>query len=291
MRHILEEITSGGHVPQGLWASHTAQRTEQARSTLFTLLFFSSPGLEPNSARLETSVHNSLDLKHFTAGALTANLGFSSLLCPFLCLLCPSFLFRLFLCHPCIRSQFWCLDKGKGKGKRADKTNKGNEKDKSGTSARAKSKAKKTDVCHHCGKKGHWACDCWLRQAAAVSSYEANATVTTDTAGSSQSTTAGSASAATKAAPKPPGSQPTTKGDVGKGAEKGVLSRKKRPKTVCQTATGDLVEVGSDTHATIEVNSLTTRPIEKREGVLSTFACTCRLEAVVSDEIKHNLIN
>ena len=70
-----------------------------------------------------------------------------------------------------------------------------------------------------------------------------------------------------------------------------VLSRKKRPKTVRQTATGDLVEVGSDTHATIEVNFLTTRPIEKREGVLSTFACTCRLEAVVSDEIKHNLIN
>ena len=54
--------------PQGLWASHTAQRTEQARSTLFTLLFFSSPGLEPNPARLEASVHNSLDLKHFTAG-------------------------------------------------------------------------------------------------------------------------------------------------------------------------------------------------------------------------------
>ena len=231
-------------------------------------------------------------------------------------------------------------DKGKGKGERADKANKGNEKDKSGkgSSARAKSKAKKTDVCHHCGKKGHWARDCWLRQAAAVSPYEANATVTTGTAGSSGSR---SASAATKAAPKPPVSQPTTKGDVGKGAEKGVrtflegayfampmvapsfiesgdkifwlldsgssyhvvsratlesghvkvLSRKKKPKTVCQTATGDLVEVGSDTHATIEVNFLTTRPIEKREGVLSTFACTCRLEAVVSDEIKHNLIN
>eukprot|EP00439_Symbiodinium_sp_Y106_P003186 s11170_g1.t1 len=66
-------------------------------------------------------------------------------------------------------------------GERADKANKGNEKDKSekGSSARAKSKAKKTDVCHHCGKKGHWARDCWLRQAAAVSSYEANATVTT----------------------------------------------------------------------------------------------------------------
>ena len=174
-----------------------------------------------------------------------------------------------------------------------------------------------------------------------MSPYEANATVTTGTAGSSESTTAGSASAATKAAPKPPGNQPTTKGDVGKGAEKGVrtflegayfampmvapsfiesgdkifwlldsgssyhvvsratlesghvkvLSRKKRPKTVCQTATGDLVEVGSDTHATIEVNFLTTRPIEKREGVLSTFACTCRLEAIVSDEIKRNLIN
>ena len=234
-------------------------------------------------------------------------------------------------------------DKGKGKGERADKANKGNEKDKSGkgSSARAKSKAKKTDVCHHCGKKGHWARDCWLRQAAAVSPYEANATVTTGTAGSSGSTTVGSASAATKAAPKPPVSQPTTKGDVGKGAEKGVrtflegayfampmvapsfiesgdkifwlldsgssyhvvsratlesghvkvLSRKKKPKTVCQTAAGDLVEVGSDTHATIEVNFLTTRPIEKREGVLSTFACTCRLEAVVSDEIKHNLIN
>ena len=49
--------------------------------------------------------------------------------------------------------------------------------------------------------------------------------------------------------------------------------------------------MGSDTHATIEVNFLTTRPIEKRGGVLSTFACACRLEAVVSDEIKHNLIN
>ena len=234
-------------------------------------------------------------------------------------------------------------DKGKGKGERADKANKGNEKDKSekSSSARAKSKAKKTDVCHHCGKKGHWARDCWLRQAAAVSPYEANATVTTGTAGSSESTTAGSAVAAAKAAPKAPSSQPTTKGDVGKGALKGVrtflegayfampmvapsfvesgekvfwlldsgssyhvvsqatlesghvkvLSRKKRPKTVCQTATGDLVEVGSDTHATIEVNFLTTRPIENRGGVLSTFACTCRLEAVVSNEIKHNLIN
>ncbi|CAE7675304.1 RE1 [Symbiodinium sp. CCMP2592] len=152
-----------------------------------------------------------------------------------------------------------------------------------------------------------------------------NATVTTGAAESS-----GSAAAA-KAAPKAPSNQPTTKGDVGKGTEKGVrtflegayfgmpmvapsfvesgekiywlldsgssyhvvsqatlesghvkvLSRKKRPKTVCQTATGDLVEVGSDTHATIEVNFLTTRHFEQRGGVLSTFACTCRLEAEV----------
>ncbi|OLP77693.1 hypothetical protein AK812_SmicGene42225 [Symbiodinium microadriaticum] len=70
-----------------------------------------------------------------------------------------------------------------------------------------------------------------------------------------------------------------------------ILSKRKMPKTVCQTATGDLVEVGSDTHATIEVNFLTTRPLEKHGDVLSTFACTCRLEAIVSDQIRHNLIN
>ncbi|CAE7330208.1 RE1 [Symbiodinium sp. CCMP2592] len=172
-------------------------------------------------------------------------------------------------------------------------------------------------------------------QTSASAAATANATVTTGAAESS-----GSAAAA-KAAPKAPSNQPTTKGDVGKGTEKGVrtflegayfampmvapsfvesgekiywlldsgssyhvvsqatlesghvkvLSRKKRPKTVCQTATGDLVEVGSDTHATIEVNFLTTRHFEQRGGVLSTFACTCRLEAVVSSEIKHNLIN
>ena len=54
--------------PQGLWASHTAQRTERARSTPFAPLFFSGSSLEPNPARLEASVHSSLDLKHFTAG-------------------------------------------------------------------------------------------------------------------------------------------------------------------------------------------------------------------------------
>ena len=222
--------------------------------------------------------------------------------------------------------------KGKGKGGKPEKPNKEKEnKGDKGSSARAKSKAKKTDVCHHCGKKGHWA----LKQAAAATTESPAAT------GSTENVATASASAATKAAAKPPNNQPTTKGDVGKGPGKGVrtllegaylampvmapsfskpddkifwlldsgssyhvvsremlesghvkvLSRKKRPKTVCQTATGDLVEVGSDTHATIEVNFLTTRPFEKRGEVLSTFACTCRLEAVVSDQIKHNLIN
>ena len=74
-----------------------------------------------------------------------------------------------------------------------------------------------------------------------------------------------------------------------------VLSRRQKPKTVCQTATGDLVEVGSDMHATVEVSFLTTHPISAngghRQDVLSNYACTCRLEAVVSDQIKHNLIN
>ena len=74
-----------------------------------------------------------------------------------------------------------------------------------------------------------------------------------------------------------------------------VLSQRQKPRTVCQTATGDLVEVGSDMHATVEVSFLTTHPISAngghRQDVLSNYACTCRLEAVVSDQIKHNLIN
>ena len=48
-------------------------------------------------------------------------------------------------------------------------------------------------------------------------------------------------------------------------------------------------------HATVEVSFLTTHPISAngghRQDVLSNYACTCRLEAVVSDQIKHNLIN
>ena len=50
-----------------LQASPNSTETKQARSTLFSLLFFSSPSLEPSRARLEASVHSSLDLKHSTA--------------------------------------------------------------------------------------------------------------------------------------------------------------------------------------------------------------------------------
>ena len=196
------------------------------------------------------------------------------------------------------------------------------------------------DVCHNCGGKGHWARDCPVKQASAVSHHEGSGATTGGAAGSSGND-AGNAALAAKAAPKTPSSQPTTKGNAEKGAGKGVrtflegayfampslalpfvqpgdkiywlldsgssyhvvskqtletghvkiLSKRKMPKTVCQTATGDLVEVGSDTHATIEVNFLTTRPLEKHGDVLSTFACTCRLEAIVSDQIRHNLIN
>ena len=242
--------------------------------------------------------------------------------------------------------------KGKGKGEGKDKKGKGKDgkdkpkgKDRGGGAApssapRAKSKAKKTDVCHNCGGKGHWARDCPVKQASAVSHHEGSGTTTGGAAGSSGND-AGNAASAAKAAPKPPSNQPTTKGNAEKGAGKGVrtflegayfampslalpfvqpedkvywlldsgssyhvvskqtletghvkiLSKRKMPKTVCQTATGDLVEVGSDTHATIEVNFLTTRPLENQGDVLSTFACTCRLEAIVSDQIRHNLIN
>ena len=242
--------------------------------------------------------------------------------------------------------------KGKGKGEGKDKKGKGKDgkdkpkgKDRGGGAAsssapRAKSKAKKTDVCHNCGGKGHWARDCPVKQASAVSHHEGGGATAGGAAGSSGND-AGTAASAAKAAPKPPSNQPTTKGNAEKGAGKGVrtflegayfampslalpfmqpedkvywlldsgssyhvvskqtletghvkiLSKRKMPKTVCQTATGDLVEVGSDTHATIEVNFLTTRPLEKQGDVLSTFACTCRLEAIVSDQIRHNLIN
>ena len=195
--------------------------------------------------------------------------------------------------------------KGKGKGEGKDKKGKGKDgkdkpkgKDRGGGAApssapRAKSKAKKTDVCHNCGGKGHWARDCPVKQASAVSHHEGSGTTTGGAAGSSGND-AGNAASAAKAAPKPPSNQPTTKGNAEKGAGKGVrtflegayfampsltlpfvqpedkvywlldsgssyhvvskqtletghvkiLSKRKMPKTVCQTATGDLVEVG-----------------------------------------------
>ena len=241
-------------------------------------------------------------------------------------------------------------EKGKdGKGKSSGKSGKGDGKPKTGkgSSNREPSKAKKTDVCRNCGKKGHWARDCWrpAKQASAVQ----------------EQTDSGVSSGSQVQAPNPKATaiQPTTKGDVGKGErqsqQKGVrtflegsyfamsnfavdsfampavsasgvkheegvfwlldsgssyhvisretldcghvkvLSRRQKPRTVCQTATGDLVEVGSDMHATVEVSFLTTHPISAngghRQDVLSNYACTCRLEAVVSDQIKHNLIN
>ena len=64
-------------------------------------------------------------------------------------------------------------EKGKdGKGKSSGKSGKGDGKPKigKGSSNREPSKAKKTDVCRNCGKKGHWARDCWrpAKQASAV---------------------------------------------------------------------------------------------------------------------------
>ena len=264
--------------------------------------------------------------------------------------------------------------KGKdGKGKKGDKPDKSGKgkgvKKKDGAANREPSRAKKTDICLNCGKKGHWARDCWkpAKQASAVQQEQS---------GASSSNTPNPKAAAppnAAAAPKADPSKPTTKGDVGKGngnnpanPPKGIrtmlegsyfamstcvfgdlqmpeeirdgfsmpltaasstvyhedatywwldsgssfhvvsretldgghvkiLSRQSKPKTVCQTATGDLVEVGSDTHVRIEVSFLTTRALPARHrqhgDVLSTYACTFRLEAVVSDQIKHNLIN
>ena len=265
--------------------------------------------------------------------------------------------------------------KGKdGKGKKGDKPDKpgkgkGKEK-KDGATNREPSRAKKTDICRNCGKKGHWARDCWRAPKQA-------STVQQEQSGASSSNIPNPKAAATPnaaAAPKADPNKPTTKGDVGKGGgsnpanpPKGIrtmlegsyfamsncsfndlampeeirdgfsmlltaasstvspddatywlldsgssfhvvsretldsghvkiLSRQYKPKTVCQTATGDLlVEVGSDTHVTIEVSFLTTKALPARHrqqgDVLSNYACTCRLEAVVSDQIKHNLIN
>ena len=99
-------------------------------------------------------------------------------------------------------------EKGKdGKGKSSGKSGKGDGKPKTGkgSSNREPSKAKKTDVCRNCGKKGHWARDCWrpAKQASAVQ----------------EQTYSGVSSGSQVQAPNPKATaiQPTTKGDVGKG--------------------------------------------------------------------------
>ena len=99
-------------------------------------------------------------------------------------------------------------EKGKdGKGKSSGKSGKGDGKPKigKGSSNREPSKAKKTDVCRNCGKKGHWARDCWrpAKQASAVQ----------------EQTDSGVSSGSQVQAPNPKATatQPTTKGDVGKG--------------------------------------------------------------------------
>ena len=244
-------------------------------------------------------------------------------------------------------------NKGKdGKPKSSGKTGngKGDGKPSSGkgSSNREPSRAKKTDICRNCGKKGHWARDCW-RPAKQASAVQEQSDMGATSSGSQAQTPN----------PKAATPQPTTKGDVGKGQQQNqqkgvrtflegsyfampsfvvdgfampaisassvkheegifwlldsgssyhvisretldcghvkVLTRRHKPRTVCQTATGDLVEVGSDMHVTVEVSFLTTHPISAKSGhgqeVLSNYACTCRLEAVVSDQIKHNLIN
>ena len=244
-------------------------------------------------------------------------------------------------------------NKGKdGKPKSSGKTGngKGDGKPSSGkgSSNREPSRAKKTDICRNCGKKGHWARDCW-RPAKQASAVQEQSDMGATSSGSQAQTPN----------PKAAAPQPTTKGDVGKGQQQNqqkgvrtflegsyfampsfvvdgfampaisassikheegifwlldsgssyhvisretldcghvkVLTRRHKPRTVCQTATGDLVEVGSDMHVTVEVSFLTTHPISAKSGhgqeVLSNYACTCRLEAVVSDQIKHNLIN
>ena len=111
--------------------------------------------------------------------------------------------------------------KGKSKGDKDKPKGKGRDGGASSAASRAKSKAKKTDVCHNCGGKGHWARDCPVKQASAVSHQEGSGTFIGDAAGSSGNA-AGSVASAAKATPKAPSNQPTTKGDAVKGAGKGV---------------------------------------------------------------------
>ena len=68
-----------------------------------------------------------------------------------------------------------------------------------------------------------------------------------------------------------------------------------RPKSCAETATGDSVEIGGSTHVLVEVCFETTTPASSKsssehEGD-AVYMCRARFEAVISDQIKHNLLN
>ena len=68
-----------------------------------------------------------------------------------------------------------------------------------------------------------------------------------------------------------------------------------RPKSYAETATGDSVEIGGSTHVLVEVcfettTSASLKSSSEHEGD-AVYMCRARFEAVISDQIKHNLLN
>ena len=68
-----------------------------------------------------------------------------------------------------------------------------------------------------------------------------------------------------------------------------------RPKSYAETATGDSVEIGGSTHVLVEVCFETTSPASSKSSSEhesdAVYMCKARFEAVISDQIKHNLLN
>ena len=68
-----------------------------------------------------------------------------------------------------------------------------------------------------------------------------------------------------------------------------------RPKSYAETATGDSVEIGGSTHVLVEVCFETTAPASSKSSSErksdAVYMCKARFEAVISDQIKHNLLN
>ena len=68
-----------------------------------------------------------------------------------------------------------------------------------------------------------------------------------------------------------------------------------RPKSYAETATGDSVEIGGSTHVLVEVCFETTTPASSKSSSEhesdAVYMCKARFEAVISDQIKHNLLN